>query len=97
MSKQKTITGKDAEYFLNLKPDDITATLIRHTFAKFYDREKKQIVDRRFNTYDKITIPAGKFCGNKEKIDTHLGLLIFNKYIVEDGLYDVLGDRKSVV
>lgn len=91
MSKQKTITGKDVEYFLNLKPDDITATLIRHTFAKFYDREKKQIVDRRFNTYDKITIPAGKFCGNKEKIDTHLGLLIFNKYIVEDGLYDVLG------
>ncbi len=82
----KTIVDKsDIDFLINLKDDDITTSLIMELFADFGKYQK-------YNPYDMITIPIGKYGGtlpngkekrNKNSFTTTVGRLIFNKYFIE--------------
>lgn len=87
--KAKVIVNQeDINYIVNITEDDITTSFIMDTFGKFGDKQ-------RFNTYDIITIPPGKY-GNKNKLNknsftTTVGIYIFNKYFIERDLFDLFG------
>lgn len=92
----KEIKDKDdIEYLLNLTEEDITMSLIMELFGDF-DKYQK------YNPYDIITIPTGRYGGklpngrskvNKEPFTTTVGRLIFNKYFIEcePELLDMIG------
>jgi hypothetical protein len=76
---------KDIEELLNLTEKDITMSLIMELFGDFGEYQK-------FNPYDIITIPTGRYGGpipdgstksNKAPFTTTVGRLIFNKYFIE--------------
>ena len=76
---------KDIEELLNLTEKDITMSLIMNLFGDFGEYQK-------FNPYDIITIPTGRYGGpipngstksNKAPFTTTVGRLIFNKYFIE--------------
>lgn len=76
---------KDIEELLSLTENDITMSLIMNLFGDFGEYQ-------RFNPYDLITIPAGRYGGpisdgstksNKAPFTTTVGRLIFNKYFIE--------------
>ena len=86
---------KDIEYLVSLTEHDITMSLIMDLFGDF---NKYQ----RFNPYDIVTIPTGKYGGklpngkdkfNKEPFTTTVGRFIFNKYFIEcePELLDMIG------
>ena len=70
---------KDIEYISNLKEEDITLSFIMEMFGEFNGK-------RRFNPYDEIEIPAGKYgidkYKNKQPIYTTVGLYVFNKFFI---------------
>ena len=70
--KAKTIPLNDAKEILALNRDDITMDLMREFFACHIGENEP-----KYNTYDKITLPAGRFY-NKEAIETTIGKFIFN-------------------
>ena len=76
---------KSIEELLNLTEKDITMSIIMNLFGDFGEYQK-------FNPYDLITIPAGRYGGsipdgstktNKAPFTTTVGRLIFNKYFIE--------------
>lgn len=84
--KSKTITKKeDIELLVNLTEHDITESLLLDFFGE-YDGEV------RFHPYDIITIPANSYGPekrkNKEAFTTTIGIWIFNKYFIEENLFD---------
>lgn len=77
--------SKSIEELLNLTEKDITMSLIMNLFGDFGEYQK-------FNPYDIITIPTGRYGGpipngstksNKAPFTTTVGRLIFNKYFIE--------------
>lgn len=75
----------DIETLLALTEKDITMSLIMNLFGDFGKYQK-------FNPYDLITVPAGRYGGpipngstktNKAPFTTTVGRLIFNKYFIE--------------
>lgn len=88
--KSRVITAAEQEELLNLTPDDCCRmSVFMNLFASF-DGEKP-----RFNTYDIMTIPEGKFGPegkkNKNAVMTTVGRFIFNRAFVEEDLTGVLG------
>lgn len=86
--KSNHITNpKDLEYLLNISQEEAAKkSTIMKLFADFGNGS-------RFNTYDTIDIPIGKYGKtkkNKNRFTTTLGLWIFNKGMIED-MSDVLG------
>ena len=80
---------KDIDYLLNI--DEKTAcslSFIMETFGIFKNK-------RRFEPYDLIQIPAGKFGNdkmkNKEAFITTAGLWVYNKAFIEKELIPILG------
>ena len=77
---------KDIEYFLSIKEKDITNTFIMEAFGEFNEKA-------RFQPFDTITIPKGSYGpeGRKNKNDfvTTLGIWIYNKYFIENDLFDL--------
>lgn len=87
--KAKVIRNeKDIEYISNIKEEDITLSFIMETFGEFNGKS-------RFNPYDEIEIPAGKYgidgYKNTKPIYTTVGLYVFNKFFVEKDLIKILG------
>lgn len=85
--KSKTITKKeDIEFLVNLTEHDITQSLFLDLFGE-YDGEVK------FRPYDIITIPANSYGPkgkkNKESFTTTIGIWLFNKYFIEEELFDI--------
>ena len=87
------VSQKDKEYLLSLKPEDLTFRTLVDLLGNTVDTKTK-IEDRklaRFKTNEKLELlPSEYFV--KEKTQTTVGRLIYNKYIVERlNLQDVLG------
>lgn len=93
-SKQIT-NAEDIEFLIGLTEKDITMSLIMKLFGDFGKYQK-------YNPYDLVTIPAGKYGGilpngqpkyNKQPFTTTVGRLIFNKYFIESEpeLLDMIG------
>lgn len=84
--KAKSVKSEDAEYFINLTPEDCLKTSVfMDTFGKFDGKTK-------YNTYDILTVPKGSYHNNKNDFTTTLGRWFFNKGVIEySGLFDTLG------
>lgn len=85
--KSKKITSsKDIEYLVNIKEKDITTSFIMDTFGEFE-------TGQRFRPYDIIEIPANSYGPegkkNKKPFVTTVGIWIFNKYFIEEDLFDM--------
>lgn len=85
--KLKEITKQsDIDYLLSLNEKDITASMIMECFGEFDGVS-------RFHPYDTIQIPIGAYGPekkkNKNKFVTTVGIWIFNKYFIENDLFDV--------
>lgn len=85
--KAKRITSpKDIEYLVNIKEKDITTSFIMDTFGEFE-------TGQRFRPYDIIEIPANSYGPegkkNKKSFITTVGIWIFNKYFIEEDLFDI--------
>ena len=88
MRKSKTVTKPaDIEYIANITEKDITTSFIMETFGEFE-------TGQRFKSYDIITIPAGSYGPegkkNKKPFTTTVGIYVFNKYFIEQELFDIL-------
>lgn len=89
----RKLNTEETDYFLNLTEADITRTFIMETFGTF-DNDKP-----KYNPYDYLTIPPhrfginrdGKYCMNESPIETGLGILLFNKFFIEQDLTDIVG------
>ena len=86
--QSKKVTSKaDMDYLINIEEKDITTTFIANTFGDFDGK-------RRFNPYDLIDIPPGMYGKgkkNKNTFTTTVGSWIFNKYFIEQDLFDQFG------
>lgn len=85
--KSKKITSpKDIEYLVNIKEKDITTSFIMDTFGEFE-------TGQRFRPYNIIEIPANSYGPegkkNKKPFVTTVGIWIFNKYFIEEDLFDM--------
>lgn len=85
--KAKRITSpKDIEYLVNIKEKDITTSFIMDTFGEFE-------TGQRFRPYDIIEMPANSYGPegkkNKKPFITTVGIWIFNKYFIEEDLFDI--------
>ena len=90
MHKKKTLSQQDKDYFLSLKPDDIDLNLLHDLFTDTYNRKAKKIQPSKFNTYDEfILTPKDYFV--KSEVLTNCGLFIFNKFLFELELQDIVG------
>lgn len=83
----KKITDKELyNELINLKESDITASYIYGLFGE-YDGKS------RCNPYDLIDIPAGSYGPegnkNKNKFTTTVGIWIFNKWFIENDLFNL--------
>ncbi len=78
----------DIQELINLKEDDITYSYITELFGDFNGKV-------RFNPYDEVIIPPGSYGPEGKKLNktiyTTVGIWIFNKYFIEQDLYDLFG------
>lgn len=82
--RYKHITDKkEIEYFLSLKEDDITTSMIMETFGEFNGVA-------RYHPTDLITIPKGAYRvngkSNEKDFTTTVGQYIFNVYFIQNDL-----------
>ena len=102
MQKKRTLTDNEKQLFLDLKPDDITKTLLTDLFADRFDATKGEVVHSRFNTYDEFILKPGEYPTIKEPIKTNCGLFIVNKFLFEEDWIDLIGymntpmDKKQI-
>jgi len=75
---------------LSMKYTDITRTFLKDNFCKLYDKETKKVKNPKYNFNDKVVLEVNEL-RNKEKLTTTLGRLVFNKFIVADGLEKIFG------
>ena len=86
----KKITKDDPLYdrLINLKLEEITSTFIFDLFGEYNGSSK-------CNPYDIIEIPPGYYGPedkkNKNKFVTTVGLWVYNKWMIEPGLFDLFG------
>lgn len=84
------IKPADIEYLLNIGESlhKYTRSTIMETFGEFNGKV-------RFRPYDIIEIPAGSYGPegkkNKNKFTTTVGIWIFNKYFIEQDLFEIFG------
>jgi hypothetical protein len=88
MALYSVIQQEDLEMILSLKPDQIDKKLLIYLLVNKKQNNGK--IDSRYAPQCLMTIPKGKYCGNKENIRTTLGLFIFNKLFIEESFYPIL-------
>lgn len=87
---KKTLTKEQKEFFMGLKPEDITLRFLQETFADTYDVKNKQCNSSPYNTFDEFDLDKGEYL-NCPKCTTNLGLFIFNKVILEQTFGPMIG------
>ena len=70
------------QYFLNLKADDIGIKKLTELFGTHCDLKTKEFIGPKYNSGMRVHLDAGEYI-NKTAVDTNLGLLIFNKILIE--------------
>ena len=91
MRQKRTLKDGDKQYLLSIKPEDIDKKLLQELFSDRYSVKEKKIGESRFNTFDEFSLKKGEYF-NKEDIKvTNCGLFMFNKFMIERSLTDILG------
>lgn len=81
-SNAKKLSPQEAREFLALTRDDITLDFMRENFACIMGNDAP-----KYNTYDKITIPRGRFPGQNETIESTLGRFIVNLVVIPESYH----------
>jgi len=77
---------------LNADIKDITKTFIEDMFAAYHDKETGEFHQANFDPTDEIVLTKNDYQWVNGKVDTTLGMLIFNRYILErPGIIQYLG------
>jgi len=71
----RTLSQEETRELFSLKREEINSKLLKDYFAI-----KGDSLEPRFNTFDKIILPKGKWY-NKEEIETTIGRYIFNFFV----------------
>lgn len=94
ITNPKSLSLLEKKYFLDMKPEDITFDLLVDWFGSISDNSKTKNYKKnepKFHPSDKLILNTNEYF-NKEKIETTLGRLVFNKIIVEGcHLENILG------
>lgn len=92
------LPDSDKEYLLSLTPEDITFDLLIDLFGTRSTKEngKLKIHKARMQTYAEFDLAPNEYI-NKSKVTTTAGRFIFNKYIIEPKLSDILGYTNDVM
>lgn len=77
------ITKIGLERILKVEVNQITKTFIEELFASYHDKETNQFKESNFNPNDKIILTKKEYKWVDGKVDTTLGMLLFNRYILE--------------
>ena len=79
------------QYILSWKQAEVTRELIESNFAKHFDMKARKVVDGKMRWDTEFALKKGEY-SNKEAIPrTNAGLLVFNKFVIENLLEKVLG------
>lgn len=92
---KRFISSDNKSFLLALEPTDINTKMLVRLFANSVDRTKKTngkltMIPSMFETEDRLILDKGEYF-NKEKIETTVGLFIFNKFLIERELQESLG------
>lgn len=90
----RSLTDQEKEFFLELKPEDITKSLLQSLFADTYDTSQNKHILSKYNTYDQFILKPGEYF-NKEQITTNCGMFIFNKRVLERHYLSRIGYQNS--
>lgn len=91
LNEKRTLNQNEKQFFLDLKPDDITKTLLIELFANRYDAENQSFIKSKYNTYDEFTLNKGDYPTITESIKTNCGLFIVNKFLFEEDWIEHIG------
>lgn len=90
-SKSRVVPRHDVEYFLSLPPEQYTFSLVVNTFADKHDRKNNKIIKSKYEPNDIVILKSGDYF-NKGEIHTTLGLLFYNKIMIDGcGIKDIIG------
>jgi hypothetical protein len=80
------------EKILKADINDITKTFIEDLFASYHDKETNEFKQSNFVTTEEIVLTPNDYKWVKEKTNTTVGMLLFNRYILERiGIIEHLG------
>lgn len=96
----KTISATEQKELLNLTVDDITLSKLTEFFADTVDcsnGNKSGKKKAKYNTWDKMTIPANYFYDGHGSISTTIGRFIANKFILEgSGCIEIANYKNTI-
>lgn len=101
--EKRTLSDEDKEYFLSLKPEDITFTLLTDWFGDLANIEDKPRSSERtlskFRPTDEMTLSNKEYhlVKSDTPINTTLGRFIFNKILVEKLGFETIFDYQNKV
>ena len=68
---------------MSVPADQITKSFIEDMFASYHDKETNTFKQANFNPTDKIELTHKDYIYVKDKVLTSIGMLIFNRYVLE--------------
>ena len=93
----KVVIDSDWKNLMNIRPKDITRSLLANLFADLSDASGKPNASRHrslYNSWDKVTIPPNYFYQGQPEIDTTIGRFVMNKFVL--GGPGVIGHVKYI-
>ena len=97
----KKLTDEEKQYFLNLKKHDLTFNNFVDWFGDTTDLtdgdKTKKSTKSKFNPCDTLTITHTEYPLVKDKVETTVGRLIFNKLLIEYLGFDKIFDYSNKV
>lgn len=88
----RKINDDEKKYLLSLKPDDITFELLQDLFSDTAEviGDKVNVKKSKFVPNDTFILEPNEYF-NKSKIETTVGIFIFNKFLIEEDFKDTVG------
>jgi hypothetical protein len=68
---------------LNVNIEDITKSFIEDMFASYHDKQTNEFKQANFDPTDKIVLTNNEYEWVDKKVDTTIGMLLFNRYVLE--------------
>lgn len=80
------------ERLLSIDIKDIDLAFIQEMFAAYYDKTEQRMKEANFNANDHVLLTPNEYKYIKDKEDTTLGRILFNRYVLErTGLIEQIG------
>ncbi len=84
MNRDIQVSLKDVNTLINTPAKDYTYSFIGGFIFKRFDKKEKKMIPAKYPMDAVLVIHEGMYHNNKEKIETQLGRLIFNKFLLDD-------------